>query len=280
MGLERERVALAGGALGVEVQELGRRVVRLLRGFLLRLLPLAAAELVQRRRVRRGAAVAADEVQVADRDVELGVVGVDELQELVRAVAEVEREQAEVTADAVLLVHDRIADAHLGEVAHHRVDVAALRGFARGTAHDARIKLALGDERDRAFRPLEARPDRRGDEQHALGRCEHAGEPFDEMRVEVVFREVLLHRLAASRALRRDRDLVRRGRDVALERRQAGRRRGDPLARAAARASDRRRLSAISTRAKVLIVPLNASGARNSSVGGSNGRALSPRSSR
>ena len=79
--VELERVALARRALRVEVEELRRRVVRLPRGALLRLFPLPAAELVQRRCLGRGAAVAADEMQVRDRNVELRVVGVDELQE-------------------------------------------------------------------------------------------------------------------------------------------------------------------------------------------------------
>ncbi len=218
--LERERVALPRRALRVEVQELRRRVVRLLGGFLLRLFPLAAAKLVQRRVIGRSAAVAADEMQVADRHVQLGVVGVDELQELVGAVAQVEGEKTEVAADAVLFVHDGIADPHLGEVAHHRVDVAALGGFASGTAHHSCVQLAFGDERKLPFRPLEPRADRCRDEQHAFRRCEHAREPFDEMRVKAVFREVLLHGLATTRALGHDRDLVGRGFHVALERGQ------------------------------------------------------------
>ena len=51
--LERERVAVARRALRVQVEELGRGIVRLRGRLALRLLPLAAAELVQRRRIRR-----------------------------------------------------------------------------------------------------------------------------------------------------------------------------------------------------------------------------------
>ena len=125
--VELEGVTLARRALRVEVEELGGRVVRLARCALLRLVPLVAAELVQRRRLGRCAAVASDEMQVGDRNVELRIVGVEELQELRGAVAQVHRDEAEVAADAVLLVDDRVADADLGEVAQHRVDVRAPR---------------------------------------------------------------------------------------------------------------------------------------------------------
>ena len=57
--LQLERVALAQRALGVEREQLRRGVAHLLRRLVLRLVPLAAAELVQRRRLRRRAAVAA-----------------------------------------------------------------------------------------------------------------------------------------------------------------------------------------------------------------------------
>ena len=130
--------------------------MRLPRRALLRLVPLVAAELVQRRRFGRRAAVAPDQVQVGDRNVELRVVGVDELQEFGRALAEIHRHETEVAADAVLLVDDRIADAHLGEVAQHRVDVRAARGVALAVAHDARIELGFGDERELRLRPREA----------------------------------------------------------------------------------------------------------------------------
>ena len=153
---ERERVTLAGRALRVEVEELGRRVVRLARCALLRLLPLAAAELVERRGLRRRAAVAADQVEVRHRHIELRVVRVDELQELGRALAQVHGDEAEVAADPVLLVDDGVAGAHLGQVAQHRVDVRSPGAVAAAAANDARIELGLGDERELRRRPDEA----------------------------------------------------------------------------------------------------------------------------
>jgi hypothetical protein len=49
-------VALARRALGVEREQFGRGVAHLLRRFALRLVPLAAAQLVQRRLVGGGTA--------------------------------------------------------------------------------------------------------------------------------------------------------------------------------------------------------------------------------
>jgi hypothetical protein len=57
-------VALARGAPGVEVQQLGRGVAHLLGGLALGLVPLAAAQLVQRRLLGADAGVAADQLQL------------------------------------------------------------------------------------------------------------------------------------------------------------------------------------------------------------------------
>ena len=81
---ELERVALARGAQRIEVEQLRGGVAHLLGGLAARLVPLAAAELVQRRGGRIGAAVAADQVQLRHRHVQRGLVRVLELQELGR----------------------------------------------------------------------------------------------------------------------------------------------------------------------------------------------------
>ena len=74
-------VALARGAAGVNVEQLGGGVAHLLGGAALGLFPLAAAQLVQRRFVGRDTGVAADELQLADGHVERGLVGVLQVQE-------------------------------------------------------------------------------------------------------------------------------------------------------------------------------------------------------
>ncbi len=93
-----------------------------------------------------------------------------------------------------------------------------LRGLARGAAHHTGVQLAFGDERDLAFGPLESDADWRRHQHGVLLRQEHAGKAVHEVRMEVVFGEVVLHRLAAAGTLRDDRDLVRRCGDVSLQR--------------------------------------------------------------
>ena len=111
MLLELELVPLPCGAPRIEVEQFGGGVADLLRGLLFGAVPIAAAEFVQRRLLGRNAAVAADEVQLCHRDIELVVAGVFQVQEFGLAFAQVEIGQAEVAADAVLRMHHRIADA-------------------------------------------------------------------------------------------------------------------------------------------------------------------------
>ncbi len=108
--------------------------------------------------------------RLATGNVELGVVGIDELQEFVRAVAQVQRHQSQITPDAVLFVDDRVADAHLGEVAHHRVDIGAPRRFAHAAPDDVRVQLRLGDERELRLRATRSRK-RAGRRRATRARC-------------------------------------------------------------------------------------------------------------
>jgi hypothetical protein len=79
-----EGKTLAGGAAGVDVQQLGGGVAHLLGGLAFGLFPLAAAQLVQRGLVGAHAGVAADQVQLAHRHVQRGLVGVFQVQELLQ----------------------------------------------------------------------------------------------------------------------------------------------------------------------------------------------------
>ena len=101
LGLELERVALARRALRIDVEQLRRGIAHLLGGLALGLLPLAAAQLVQRCGLRRRTAVAADDLQLRHRHVELVAAVVFEGEELGHALAEVHVDEAEVAADAV-----------------------------------------------------------------------------------------------------------------------------------------------------------------------------------
>src|SRR6185369_9796537 len=126
--------------LGMEGQQLGRGVAYLLRRALLRLVPLAAAELVQRRLLGLRAAVAADHAELRHRDVELVAAFVLEQQEFALPFFEIERDQAVVAADAVLLVDHRVADLELREVAQHPLDRGAFLGRARAAPHSMKFE--------------------------------------------------------------------------------------------------------------------------------------------
>jgi hypothetical protein len=215
--VELESITLASRTLCVEVEELGGRVVRLACRALLRLVPLIAAELVQRRRLGRCAAVASDQVQVRDWNVELRIVGIEELQELRGAVAQVHRHEAEVTADPVLLVNDRVADPDLGEVTQHRVDVRPPCCIALAPAHDACIELGLRDESELRLWPRESRVQRRHD-QCACALARNDGAPVVGRRhVLSVLGKILLHRFAPAGALGADQDARGAGREVTFQ---------------------------------------------------------------
>jgi hypothetical protein len=161
-----EGMAFAGGAAGVDVQQLGGGVAHLLGGLAPGLVPLAAAQLVQRRLVGADAGVAADQLQLADRHVQRGLVGVFEVQELLQCrfavrvlLAQVQVDQAPVAADAVGGMHHRVADVQLAQVLDQRLDIAdlfLLLAPARGGAGGK--QLGLGDELDRCPSSSQLKP--------------------------------------------------------------------------------------------------------------------------
>src|SRR5690606_23114683 len=122
--------AAARGAFRVEVQQLGRDVARLLRGLALGLRPLIRAEAVQRRMLRVRARVARDEMQVVHGHVELVAARVFQHEELGQYAVDLEGLQTLITADAVILVDDRSADAQIGQLADDRFRIARLPAAA------------------------------------------------------------------------------------------------------------------------------------------------------
>jgi len=141
----REGDALTRGAAGVDVEQFGGHVVGLLRGLFLEAIPLVTAKAVQRCVFLGAAGVAGDQVQGADRHVELVAAGVFQRQELGGVAADIERLQAKKTADAVILVDHRRALVQFREVTHHRLAVA-LAGLAPAFLADLlAVELGLGD---------------------------------------------------------------------------------------------------------------------------------------
>ncbi len=111
-----EGIALARGAAGIDVEQLGGHVPYLFGGLALGLLPGFGAQLVQGRQGVVGARVAGDQVQVGHRHVQLGVVGIFEQQEFLGLIVQLQGDQTHVAAHAVVDVHHRRAFAQLGEV--------------------------------------------------------------------------------------------------------------------------------------------------------------------
>jgi hypothetical protein len=95
---------------------------------------------MQRRGFRRGAGVAADQVQLRHRHVQAVALGVFDVEELAGHAADVHRDQAAIAADAVVLVDDRRALGQLAEVADDRF------GLAAGALAAARLGGALGEQ--------------------------------------------------------------------------------------------------------------------------------------
>jgi hypothetical protein len=193
--LEDELVALARGALGVEVQQFGGGVVHLLGSFLLGLFPLPRAQGVQLDRFRVGTAVARDDLQLGHRHVELGAVGIFEVQEFGVAFAEVHVQKPEVAADAVAFMHHGIADPQFGEVAQPAVEVGAAGiGAASPWTRGGGVEFVLRDDRD-AFQQEAARQG--ADAEHEAGFiCEESGEIERGRGGEAVFGEIVGQGLA------------------------------------------------------------------------------------
>ncbi len=117
LGLARQHVrALAGGAARIQIQELRGDVANALRRLAARLLPLLAAELVQRRGLGRRAGIARHQVQRLHRHIQLVAVGIFEHQEFAGVAGDVHGLQPDVASDAVGLVHHRRADAQVRQL--------------------------------------------------------------------------------------------------------------------------------------------------------------------
>jgi len=172
-----EGVALARGAAGVDVEQFGRAVAHLACRLALGLFPLAAAQLVQRRLVRAHAGVAADELQLAHRHIQHGLVGIFEVQKLLQRgraigvlVAHIHVDEAPVAADAVLAVHHGVAHVELAQIFDERVYIAhLLLLFAPARGGAGGEKLGLGHEVDAVLDPAEAHVEPGGGNAHLLG---------------------------------------------------------------------------------------------------------------
>ena len=159
--VEAEGMALACGAAGVDVEQLGRCIAHLLGGFALGFFPLATAQTVQGGRFRRHARVAADVVQLADGHIQHGIFGVLQVQELLHGgcaivvfLADIHIDQAVIAPNAVLAVHHRVTDFQLGQVFDQRLYIADLfLLLTPACGASAGEQLGFGDKVDAFFHP-------------------------------------------------------------------------------------------------------------------------------
>ena len=154
--VDRHGRALARFALRVDREQLGGDVAHFLRGLALGAFPRIAAERMQRREFGRRAGVAADEVQLRDRHVELVAFRVFDREEFAALAADVEFEQSLIAADAVIDVHDRRADRELAKVADDRFRIARGAFAAAALLCAFAEQLAFGEDGERGFGEREA----------------------------------------------------------------------------------------------------------------------------
>src|SRR6185437_11081572 len=155
-------IALAGRTLRMDRQQFRGGVADFFGRLALGALPRFAAQRMQWCVFVVCTAVAADQTELRDGHVQLVAPRVLDGEELARHAADVECHQAEITADAVIDVHDRCADFQLREIAQDGFRIAfrdlpaavfAARAFTG--------QLAFGESHDRWLREHEAAFQRR-----------------------------------------------------------------------------------------------------------------------
>ena len=124
----------------------------------LEVLPRLSAELGQRRRLRVRPDVARDFPDLLVRDVEAVLAAEGEEEVVARDAGDVLRLEAEETADAVILVHDVVADPKVGEGLERATEARV--GAGRALAEDLRVRK----QGDPEVAPDEASPRRADDE--------------------------------------------------------------------------------------------------------------------
>jgi len=198
----------------------------------------AASQLVQRRFLRLRAAVAADHAELRHRDIQLVAALVLQEKEFALAVLQLEIEQSPVAADAVLLVHHRVADLQLRQVAQHPLDRSARLRLARAVADHARVELGLGDDRPAFGGHHESRePGERHKAQRTCPPTGIPGSPRTGRGLRPCSAKIGRHRLAPARRLGGYHHAQIRGIEEAFER-------GKRILRAAVHGDARQRTSA------------------------------------
>ena len=158
-----EGMAFARCAARVDVEQFCGGVSHLLGRFSFGFFPLTTAQAVQRRFIGTHTGVAANQLQLADGHIQRGFVGVFQMQKLLqggRAVwvllTQVHVHQTAVAANAVGVVHHRVAHVELRQIFDQRFNIADLFLFFTATRGDTCCKqFGLCDQINACFKPVE-----------------------------------------------------------------------------------------------------------------------------
>ncbi|MCY1518552.1 hypothetical protein D9M68_532730 [compost metagenome] len=192
-----EGEAFAGGTAGVDVEQLGGDVAHLLGGLALGLLPGFRTEAVQRRQGVVAAGVAGDQVQAGHRHVELGFLGVLQGEEFRGLALDLQGDQAQVAADAMVDVHHGRTLAQFGEVLDHVVAGIAAALAAAALHHPLAEQRAFGDQRQPRVIQQQAFVQGGDGDGQALGAGDERWPAFDFLRTQLEAGEHLQQHLAA-----------------------------------------------------------------------------------
>ncbi len=128
-----------------------------------------------------GAAVAGDDMQLRHGHIKCAAVGVFQVQEFHLAFAQIHFNQAQIASNAVLRVHDRVAFAQFGQVAHHGFDVAGafLGAFAPASGTRlAGVEVVFREQGQGLADQAEAGGQRRDDQRQAAVRAQEVLQRF------------------------------------------------------------------------------------------------------
>ncbi len=109
-------MTLARGTAGINIQQLGGHIAHLFGGLAFGFAPLVRAQAVQRGTVVIAAAVAGNQVQVGDRYIEFGLLGIFQLQKLGGLTINGQGGEPPVAADSMVDVHHGCTFAQFGQV--------------------------------------------------------------------------------------------------------------------------------------------------------------------
>ena len=154
---------------------------------------------MQRGRLRIGARIARNHVQLMHGHIKLAAFVVVQVQEFLVALTHVQRDQTLVAANAMLAMHDGVADLEFGQIAHHRIDGTRLFLLAPARAAcRAGVEFGLGYECHLGRRQREAGLQRcHRDREMRIPRQEGC-EVVNDHRAQAAFREQLQQRLASA----------------------------------------------------------------------------------